>query len=163
MTPSKNLFILIIELLLFSCNETTQVKVQDVKLTEVKDDRTKEPLIPPAPTGLNVSAYLIYKDSTTSTFDVLNDKTIALWNTIIGAGDAGQPSERTKVKLTGKLDNLRVTIYNGKRNVENQNLPNFSGDYEFIINHTGCDQVKVIVTKFDKVVYKGTIPFKCGE
>jgi hypothetical protein len=73
-----------------------KIKVADVKLTEVKHDSIKEPPVPPAPTGLNVSAYLIYKDSTSSTFDVLNDKTIALWNTIIGAGDAGKPSERTK-------------------------------------------------------------------
>ena len=163
MTASKNIFIFFIGLIFFSCNGTTQVKVQDIKLTEVKSDTTKDPPIPPAPTGLKVSAYLIYKDSTTSTFDVLNDKTIALWNTIIGAGDAGQPSERTKIKLTGKLDSLKVTIYNGKRKVENQKLPNFSGDFEFIINNTGCEEVKVIVTKLDKKVYQGTIPFRCGE
>jgi hypothetical protein len=163
MTASKTIYILIVGLLFFGCNGTTQVKVKDVKLTEVKDDKTKDPPIPPAPTGLKVSAYLIYKDSTTSTFDILNDKTIALWNTIIGAGDAGQPSEQTKIKLTGKLDNLKVTIYNGKRKVENQKLPNFSGNYEFIINDTGCDEVKVVVTKFDKEVYKGTISFRCGE
>lgn len=163
MTASKHLYFLFFGLLLLSCNSTTQVKVQDLKLTEVKNDNTKEPSIPPAPTGLKVSAYLIYKDSTTSTFDVLNDKTKALWNTIIGAGDAEKPSERTKIVLTGKLDSLKVTIYNGKRKIENRKLPNFSGDYEFIINDTGCEKVKVIVTKLDKIVYQGTIPFRCGE
>lgn len=163
MTASKSIYILFVGLLFFSCNGTTQVKVEDVKLTEVKDNKTKEPPIPRAPTGLKVSAYLIYKDSTTSTFDVLNDKTIALWNTIIGAGDAEKPSERTKIVLTGKLDNLKVTIYNGKRKVESKLLPNFSGDFEFIINNTGCEEVKVTVTKLDKQVYKGTIPFRCGE
>ena len=163
MTASRNIYLLFVGLLFFSCNGTTQVKVEDVKLTDVQTDKTKDPPIPPLPTGLKVSAYLIYKDSTTSIFDVLNDRGLALWNTIIGAGDAGQPSERTKVKLTGKLDSLKVTIYNGKRKVENQKLPNFSGDYEFIINDTGCEEVKVIVTKHDKIVYKGTIPFKCGE
>lgn len=163
MTAPKSIYILFVGLLFFSCNGTTQVKVEDVKLTEVKDDKTKEPPIPPAPTGLKVSAYLIYKDSTISTFDVLNDKTIALWNTIIGAGDAEKPSDRTKIVLTGKLDNLKVTIYNGKRKVENKQLPNFSGDFEFIINNTGCEEVKVTVTKFEKQVYTGTIPFKCGE
>lgn len=163
MTASKNILPIFVGLLFLSCNGATQDKVQDLNLTEVKSDKTQDPPVPPAPTGLKVSAYLIYKDSTTSSFDVLNDKTIALWNTIIGAGDAGQPSEQTKIKLTGKLDNLKVTIYNGKRKVENQKLPNFSGDYEFIINDTGCDEVKVVVTKFDKEVYKGTIPFRCGE
>jgi len=163
MTASKNLYILVVGLLLFSFNGRTQAKVEDAKLTEVKDNKTKDPPIPPAPTGLKVSAFLIYKDSTTSTFDVLNDKTKALWNTIIGEGDTEKPSERTKIVLTGKLDNLKVTIFNGKRKVENKKLPNFSGDFEFIINDTGCQEVKIIVTKFDKVVYKGTIPFKCGE
>jgi len=163
MTTFKNIYILFVVLIFFSCNGTTQVKVNDVKLTEVQTDKTKDPPIPPATTGLKVSAYLIYKDSTTSSFDVLNDKTKALWNTIIGAGDAEKPSERTKIKLTGKLDSLKMTIYSGKKKVENQNLPNFSGDYEFVIEDTGCEEVKVIVTKFDKVVYKGTIPFKCGE
>lgn len=163
MTAFKNIYFLLFGLLFFSCNGPTQVKVEDVKLTEVKSNKTKDPPIPPAPTGLKVSAFLIYKDSTTSTFDILNDKTKALWNTIIGAGDAEKPSERTKIVFTGKLDSLKVTIYNGKRKVENKKLPNFSGDFEFIINDTGCEEVKVIVTKLDKVVYKGTIPFKCGE
>jgi hypothetical protein len=163
MTASKYIIAILVGQLLLSCNGTTQVKVEDAKLTEVKSDKTKDPPIPPAPTGLKVSALLIYKDSTTSTFDVLNDKTKALWNTIIGAGDAEKPSERTKIILAGRLDSLRVTIYNGKRKVENKMLPNFSGDFEFIINDTGCEEVKVIVTKLDKVVYKGTIPFKCGE
>jgi hypothetical protein len=124
MTAYKNLFIFFIGLLLFSCNGTTKVKVQDVILTDVKSHSIKNPPIPPAPIGLKVSAYLIYKDSTTSAFDVLNDKTIALWNTIIGAGDAERPSERTKLVLTGKLNSLNVTVYNGKK-VENQMLPNF--------------------------------------
>ncbi|MES2430245.1 MAG: hypothetical protein V4556_04855 [Bacteroidota bacterium] len=147
--------------LLFSCNETTQVKVEEVKLTEVKKEI--EVPLPPAPEGLKVSAYLIFKDSAISTFDVLNDKTIALWNTIIGSGDALKPSEKTRVRLTGKLDGLKVTIYNGNLKVINQRLPNFSGDYEFVINDTGCEEVKVIVTKLDKVVYQDKIPFRCGE
>ena len=78
MTATKYLYFLFFGLLLLNCKGTTQVKVQDVKLTEVKNENSKEPLIPHAPTGLKVSAYLIYKDSTTSTFDVLNDKTKAL-------------------------------------------------------------------------------------
>ena len=161
MTASKYIITILVGHLLFSCNGTTQVKVEDVKLREVKKE-TQVPL-PPAPTGLKLSAYLIFKDSTISTFDVLNDKTIVLWNTIIGAGDALKPSEKTRIRLTGKLDGLRVTIYNGKRKVINQKLPNFSGDYEFVVNDTGCEEVKVVVTELGKVIYQDKIPFRCGE
>jgi hypothetical protein len=160
MAVFKILYILLNGLLLFSCNGTAQVKVKDIKLTEVKNDNIKDP---PPPTGLKVAAYLIYKDSTTSTFDVLNDKTIVLWNTVIGAGDAGKPSERTKIILTGKLDGLKVKINNGKRKVENYKLPNFSGEYELAISNTGCEEVKLIVTKLNEVIYQGKVPFKCGE
>ena len=92
MTASKYIITILVGQLLFSCNGTTQVKVEDLKLTEVK--KQPEVPLPPIPTGLKVSAYLIFKDSTISTFDVLNDKTIPLWNTIIGAGDALKPSEK---------------------------------------------------------------------
>jgi hypothetical protein len=86
-----------------------------------------------------------------------------LWNTIIGAGDAKKPSEQTKIELTGKLDSLKIMIYNGKKIIENRNLPDFSGSYEFIIKNTGCEKIKVIVTKQNRVIYQGDIPFKCGE
>jgi len=161
MKASKYTIAILVGTLLFSCNGTEQVKVQDVKLTEVRKEA--EVPLPPAPTGLKVSAYLIFKDSTISTFDVLNDKTISLWNTIIGAGDALKPSEKTRIRLTGQLDGLKVTIYNGKRKIINQKLPDFSGDFEFVINDTGCDEVKVVVTKLNKVVYQDKIPFMCGE
>jgi hypothetical protein len=161
MTAPKFIIAILFGCLHFSCSEGTQVKVQDVKLTEVK--KANEVALPPVPTGLKVSAYLIYNDNTISTFDVLNDKSIALWNTIIGEGDVIKPSEKTRIRLNGKLDSLNVTIYNGKKKVINQKLPDFSGDYEFIINDTGCEEVKVVVTKLDKVVYQDKIPFRCGE
>lgn len=139
------------------------MKVEDVKLTDIKEGNTKYPPIPPAPTGLKVSAYLIYKDNTTSSIDVLNDNTNALKNTVIDADGVEKSSEQTKIVLTGKLDNLKVTIFKGNRKVENKNLPNFSGDFEFIIKDTGCDELKVIVTKFDEIVYQGAIPYECAE
>jgi hypothetical protein len=150
-----------IVLLLLGCNTNTAVKVEKVEVTKV--DKEREVPIPPAPTGLSVSAYLVYADSSISTFDVLNDKTKALWNTIIGAGDAGQPSTSTKIKLTGQLYSLRVIIFNGRRKVIDEKLPNFSGDYDFILKDTGCEEVKVNVTKRGISLFKGDIPFHCGE
>lgn len=162
MTAAKYIFILIVQLLL-GCNGMTP-KVTEIKLTEVKND-VPEPPPPPPPIlkGLRVAAVLVYADSTTSTFDILNDKSIALWNTIIGAGDAEKPSESIKIILTGKLDSLTVTIYNGKKKVVKQTLPVYSGDYELYVPNTGCDEVNVRVTKLNKVLYHGNIPFKCGE
>jgi len=157
----KNLIIILFGTLLFSCSGKKQVKFEDVKLTEVKKE-IKAPLLT-TPTELKVSAYLIFTDNTFSTFDVLNDKTITLWNTIIGEGDALKDSNKTLIKLTGNFDGLKVTVYNGKKKVINQNLSNVNGKWEFEIHDTGCEKVKVIVTKLDKVVYQGTIPFTCGE
>ena len=164
MTASKKVYLLFIGVLLLSCtDEPGQVKVTDSKLKEVKSDSSSDPPIPHAPTGIKVAAYLVYADSTMSSFDVLNDKTIALWNTIIGEGDALKPSEKTKVVLTGKLDSLKVVIYNGKKKVINQQLPGFARDFESIIENTGCQEVKVIVTKHGKEVYQNNIPYECGE
>jgi hypothetical protein len=146
---------------LAGCSNNPKVKVENVQLSKIKD--TNHVPIPPAPTGLKVRAYLIYDDSTSSTFDVLNDKTKALWNVIIAGGDAIKPSNSTRIILTGKLDSLRTKIFNGKKKVIDQMLPNFSGDFEFIIKKTGCELVKVVVIKKEKTVFQDTIPFNCGE
>ena len=152
---------LVIALFLLGCHSKTNVKVEDVKLNAV--DTNSHIPIPSAPTGLKVSAYLIYEDGSISSFDVLNDKTKALWNTIIGAGDAEKPSTSTKIALTGQFDSLRIKILNGKKKVLDQSLPNFGGDHEFIIKNTGCEIVKVYVTKNNKSVFENNIDFHCGE
>jgi hypothetical protein len=36
-------------------------------------------------------------------------------------------------------------------------------EMEFIIHHTGCEKVIVIVTGRKRVLYNDTIPFHCGE
>ena len=161
MTRPNILRQLIIGLLFLGCNSKTEMKVQKVQLTPV--DKNYDVPIPPAPPSLKVSAYLIYDDGSVSSFDALNDKTKALWNVIIGAGDAEKSSTSTKIKLTGQLDGLRIKIINGKKKVVDQNLPNFSGDHEFIIKNTGCEVVKIYVTKKDKLVFKNDIDFHCGE
>ena len=161
MTNSNFLRHLVIGLFLLGCHSKTNVKVEEVKLNTV-DTNSNVP-IPSATSGLKVSAYLIYEDGSISSFDVLNDKTKALWNTIIGAGDAEKPSTSTKIILTGQFDNLKIKILNGKKKVLDQSLPNFSGDHEFIIKNTGCEIVKVYVTKNNKSVFENNIDFHCGE
>jgi hypothetical protein len=161
MKQTSHLRHLLIALMLFGCNSNTVVKVKDVKITPV--DTIQNVPIQPVPPALKVSAYLIYDDGSISSFDVLNDRTKALWNTIIGAGDAEKPSTSTKLKLTGQLDSLHLRIVNGQEKVIDQKLPSFNGDKEFIIKNTGCQIVEIQVTKKEKIVFKGDIPFHCGE
>ena len=161
MTNANFLRQLIIGLFLLGCHSKPNVKVEEVKLNAA-DSNSHKP-IASAPAGLKVSAYLIYEDGSISTFDVLNDKTKALWNTIIGAGDAEKPSTSTKIILTGQFDSLRIKILNGKKKVLDQGLPNVSGDHEFIIKNTGCEIVKVYLTKNKKSVFENNIDFHCGD
>jgi len=152
--------ILSIIMLLFSCKEKKKPIAEDVKGIEVHDSIAK----PPARQDtFKVSAHLIYEDGSTSDFDVLNNKTIALWNTIIGAGDALKPSNSTKINLTGNLDSLSIKIKNGKKIAVDTIIMHSNKDFEYIIKNTGCSLVYVNVTRNKKVIYNDTIPFHCGE
>lgn len=88
---------------------------------------------PAGPPGLKVAAYLVYKDGTFSSFDVLNDKTKALWNVIAGGGDTEKASTSTKVEITGRLHGLHLKIINGKKKVVDEALPDFGGVHEIIL------------------------------
>jgi hypothetical protein len=70
------------------CNNRNSV---DTKSTKSIPAPNNDAIISFATKELKVSAYLIFDDRTISSFDVLNDKTIALWNTIIGAGMLRNP------------------------------------------------------------------------
>ena len=155
----RTIFILLYSIFLAGCE--TKVTVEKVTFSEVES--VEEPVPPPPPSVLKVSAHLIFDDSTESSFDVLNDKSIALWNTISGGGDVTKPSNKTKIIILGKLDSINVKIYNGKKLVENENIKQFAGEYEFLIADTGCDEVTVLISKQREVIYNETIPFHCGE
>lgn len=111
---------------------------------------------------LKVSAYLVYDDGSLSDFDVLNDKTKALWNTIIGEGDAGKASHKVKVILNGNGENLSVLIKNGKDVAVDKKNVALNGKSEFLIEKTGCDKVTVNVNNATGK-FEGTIDFECGE
>ncbi len=145
--------------LCLSCKNNADLKVEDIKKGEGRDTIATTSL----PTAaLKVSAHLIYKDGTLSTFDVLNDKTVILWNTIIGAGDAEKASERTKLSLSGDPDSLHVKITHGHQFVIDTMVV-ANKEWQYVINDTGCDAVYVRVSKSNKVIYNDTIPFRCGE
>jgi hypothetical protein len=117
----------------------------------------------PAQANLTVTAYLIYKDGSLSTFDVLNDENIVLRNTIIGEGDAEKPSTSTKICLDGRLDSLKIKIKNGHKLVIDTATIQSDKHLEFVIRDTGCEFVEIDVTRHKRHVYTDTIHFRCAE
>jgi len=153
----------IIIFLLTACTERSKMKVAHTKSTEIKDSIDKPLVKPHFSQSLKVAARLIYNDGSMSTFDILNDKSIALWNTIIGGGDAIKPSSNVKLILNGYVEDLLIKIKVGRRPVIEKRLSNFVGQIESVIKHTGCEEVKIDVFGHDKILFNGTIPFHCGE
>ena len=149
------LFALLCALCLLACNDPAgNAAVTDVDTV----GKTVNGAPPPA---LKVSAHLIYEDGTLSSFDVLNNDTIALWNTIIGEGSAEKPSENTKISLAGDLQNVNLLIKSGKRSIDT--TVSTGKQFDYVLKSTGCSEVYVTVRKDKKVLYNDTIPFQCGE
>ncbi|MDX1903080.1 MAG: hypothetical protein SFU27_02880 [Thermonemataceae bacterium] len=112
--------------------------------------------------SLQVSAYLIYRSGKLSSFDVLNDKSISLWNTIIGEGAAEDWSNQTKIVLTGSAKNVSLVVSNGGKIVLNKKGLNVANKAEFIIKNTGCQEL-IVKVKSEDTNYIGKVPFNCGE
>lgn len=155
-------------ILFFSCKERNGSQNDKVEISIVQDTAAKplnDSITNPIPSksDLKVSAYLIYNDGTLSSFDVLNDKTIALWNVIIGGGDALKPSDSTKIKVSENSDTLNIKIRNGRKLVIDTVIIHAVKGFDYIVRNTGCDKVYVNVSRNKKVVYNDSIPFHCGE
>jgi hypothetical protein len=129
-----------------------------------------------------IRAYLFYNHTGTTSGDVLAKKDIALWNTIIGEGYAGSPSDSTFVivEISGRdisatrhaKVNIVVTDFSGKQiaNVTRgfSIYDNFRRSYiPLVIPDTGCGRVtvsaKLVGKGFDPSSIAQTIPFECGE
>ena len=145
--------------LTLACHEKSKkIVISDVSIENVKEEEVPEP-----PPDLQVSAFLVFDDQTVSSFDILNDKSIALWNTIGGGGDALKPSHSIKVILKGKEKNVTIKVINGEKIAINKTLATLNNSTEFIVKNTGCEKVKVIISNDTKSIYESLIPFKCGE
>ena len=147
----------------YGCKNKPKTKVSEVKLVSIEQVDNNNPVSPPLPSVLKVSAYLIYNDGSISDFDVLNDKSKAFWNTIIGAGDAEKPSEKVKLVLWGAYDSINIKVKNGKKSALNKKNITLNGKLEFVIQNTGCDEVIVTITKNKATIFHNSIPFRCGE
>jgi len=111
----------------FGCKHKPDVKISEVKLVSIEQEKEEQPLPPPPPQAIAASAYLVYDDGSLSEFDVLHDKTKALWNTIIGAGDAEKPSKKVKLIFHGAYDSISVKVKNGKRLALDKKNLSFNG------------------------------------
>lgn len=125
-------------------------------------------------------ALLFYSDRGTFSEDVLADTTKALWNTVIGEGDAGGPSESTLVvvEVSGEPGSyepdrsveLRATA--GDRVLLRHAAPVAGLSTEgrmyagFWLYGTGCEPVRLsarMVGQAAPAELRREIPFQCGE
>ncbi len=160
-------FTLLLSVQLFiSCNDAAKPAAKETPADTAKTAAQQTPaaVLPPAHMPeLKVAAYLIYADGSLSKFDVLNDKSVALWNVIIAGGDAEKNSDKVKLVLNGSLDSLSVMVKNGKKMVVNEKNITLSGEKIYQLKNTGCEEVTVSVLRNIIVKYRDTIPFRCGE
>jgi hypothetical protein len=147
-------------IIILSCVHSGQKEKLPVT-ADIADTLKPKKDIPATP--ISASAYLIYKDGSLSTFNVLNDSTKALWNTIIGAGDAEKPSEKTRLVLRGNAGLIHCRVKNGSKIIIDQKGLQLQDSLVFTLNNTGCDIITVEVKGATNAVYKGRIEFHCGE
>lgn len=134
-----------------------------------------------APKITAIRAQLYFEGSGKFSDDVLASGENTLWNTIIGEGGAGAPSNFTlvTVEITGKdvpigKVHVQITARGYKRKILGQRTSEVSiydAKTKFVaplfLYDTGCDEIevsaKLIGKGVDKTTVKKIIPFKCGE
>ena len=128
-----------------------------------------------------IKAMLFFDEKGTFSDDLLTQPNIALWNTIIGEGAAGSPSNSTlvMVEVSGQYNpneaapNRKVDFAataGGKvllRKMADIRIGE-NGKYyaAFWLYDTGCDQIKLsarLTGQRQPSSMTKTIPFKCGE
>lgn len=134
-----------------------------------------------APKITAIRAQLYFEGSGKLSDDVLASGENTLWNTIIGEGGAGAPSNFTlvTVEVTGKdvpqgAVKVQITARGYKRKIVGQRTMEVSIYDEatkflapLFLYDTGCDEIEVTARLIGKgvakTVLKKVIPFKCGE
>ena len=134
-----------------------------------------------APKIAAIHAQLYYEGSGKFSDDVLASGENTLWNTIIGEGGAGAPSNFTlvTVEVTGKdleigAVKVQITARGHKRKIVGQrtiHVSIYDDKTKFFaplwLYDTGCDEIEVSAKLIGKGVasttVKKVIPFKCGE
>src|SRR5437764_14829407 len=128
-----------------------------------------------------IKAMLFFDEKGTFSDDLFTQPNLALWNTIIGEGSAGSPSNSTLVLVeVSGLYNPNEAAPNRKveftataaKKIALKRLDDIhigkDGKYyaAFWLYDTGCESVKLsarIVGQSQPSIMTKTIPFKCGE
>lgn len=126
----------------------------------------------------SVTAKLYYSNSGTFSGNILDKPHLALWNTIIGEGDSGGPSEATLIEVEVDGDGggnvihkerLTITVKEeGKPPIRRQSGPlyfNRNGKhFEAIwLYDSGCFPVTIAAQLEGQPVVRKKIDFDCGE
>lgn len=111
---------------------------------------------------LKVSARLIYEDGSLSDFDILNDKSVILWNVVAGEGD-DLASSKTRFIVEGNTSNADIMIMNDDGVLYTKQGVRIDGKNEIDVNGTGCGKLTIQIMDNGKIVYSGGAEFGCGE
>ena len=134
-----------------------------------------------APKIVAIHAQLFHESTSTFSEDLLGANPPTLWNTIVGEGESGGPSNFTfvTVEVLGKnvpQGKVRVEVIarGEKHKVRGKNVSEVSiydSKTKFFaplwLNETGCEELEISARLLGKgvakTVVKKVIPFKCGE
>lgn len=134
-----------------------------------------------APRVTAVSAQLYYEETGTFSRNILAPPGFALWNAIIGGGDAEHASSATlvRVEVSGRnvpLGAVRVVVTAtgargrilGRRESRVDLYDDRTKFYApLFLNDTGCDEITISARLLGRGVSSAptvqTIPFRCGE
>lgn len=141
-------------------------------------------LLPQAKTAPKITAIraqLFYDATGTFSEDLLSQKDLSLWNTVIGEGGAGGASTSTFVtveisgrNLTVGATKVEITVTGNKNRVVQKKLIGvdiYDERVKFFaplwLHDTGCEQLKIsarlIGPGAPRNIVTRTIPFACGE
>lgn len=124
---------------------------------------------------VSVTAKLYYSDSGTFSENILDKPDLALWNTIIGEGQSGGPSEATLVEVEvdgnakgGMGQRLTITVQEkGKPPITRHPELYFKQNGKYFaavwLYNSGCLPVTIMAQLESQPAIRKTINFQCGE
>jgi hypothetical protein len=124
----------------------------------------------------SVTAKLYYSNTGTFSENILDKPDSALWNTIIGEGASGGPSEATLIEVevngrpnTNDYERLTITVQaKGKPSIERRTHSLYfkeNGKYFAAVwlYDSGCLPVTITAQLGNQPIVKKKIDFECGE